>query len=305
MRTQTAPYTTKSRRRWSSAWMCAAVVRDGTTRPSGPTAPRATSTHPLTATNPCRGRPVRGQARWWSPYASTSPPQPYQPSAPQRRSVRGNRKRRRIATCMRPSSPSAVGTSAPQDSQSGLISQPSAGSWRDASAAARKQGDDGAPSSSRTPVRCIGVTLAQHRERVRPRRHLLPALPAQLPRGQDLPGSAAKKRQRVCRRGAESAQKPRALDRVSGASRSGQQRGQRLGLTKSGCLMDTPRPTKPRCAGDTKRPASTTMVARLIVSLALPIQRNIRGLRVEFNSCTKHRRHLRQEGGQPRKGHGI
>ena len=48
-------------------------------------------------------RPVRGQARWWSPYASTSAPQPCRPSAPQRRAVRGkgSRRRRLMATCIR------------------------------------------------------------------------------------------------------------------------------------------------------------------------------------------------------------
>ena len=50
----------------------------------------------------------------------------------------------------RPSSPSAAGTSAPrtQNAQSSLLVQPSAVSWRAASAAARRQGDAGSPSTA-------------------------------------------------------------------------------------------------------------------------------------------------------------
>ena len=52
----------------------------------------------------------------------------------------------------KPSSPSAAGASAPrtQDAHSGLLVQPSAATWRAASAAARRQGAAGSPSSSCT-----------------------------------------------------------------------------------------------------------------------------------------------------------
>ena len=107
---------TRSRRRRSSGRTPTAVVSAthccGTTRPSGPTASRATCTHACSSTKPRRAkRPVRGQAAKWSPNTSTRPRQPGKPSPPQRaRAIgKGSRRRRRRARCIRSGVSSAAG----------------------------------------------------------------------------------------------------------------------------------------------------------------------------------------------------
>ena len=100
-----APCTTKSKRRRPAGATPGAVVRAshccGTTRPSAPTASRATCTHARSRTKPRRGsKPVRGQATKWSPNASACPWQPGAPSPPQCRAVNGSGRRRRRLRAM-------------------------------------------------------------------------------------------------------------------------------------------------------------------------------------------------------------
>ena len=99
-----APYTTRSNLRRSSSRTPGAVVRAshccGTTRPSPPRPSRQTRTQACSS----RGarlarRPERAHAALWSPYGSTTAPQPGLPPPPHRRSAsaKGRRSRRRSA----------------------------------------------------------------------------------------------------------------------------------------------------------------------------------------------------------------
>ena len=79
----------------SGRWvlLCApATVEGRLAHPAGPTASRATRTHARSTIFDLRAiRPVRVQARAWSPKASTSPPQP---GGPQRLAHKGSGRRR-------------------------------------------------------------------------------------------------------------------------------------------------------------------------------------------------------------------
>ena len=103
-----APWIRRSSRRRSSTAVAKLVWASqgcGTTRPSEPTASRATRIHACSSTWARRARrPLRGHASAWSPSGSSAPPHPWRPApCPQRWAAggKGRRKRRRRAMCMR------------------------------------------------------------------------------------------------------------------------------------------------------------------------------------------------------------